>query len=101
MVLKGNPMAANIYAVTFESEAQSHKDGRFSIPKEVCGIIGLESGDEIYLDIRTPLGRLKVCKQLKSGFEIYGADIAQYVKASQPITITAAKPQFATRLGND
>ncbi|HYO49304.1 MAG TPA: hypothetical protein VEW94_05585 [Chloroflexia bacterium] len=94
-------MASNIYAVTFESEAQSHKDGQFSIPKEVCKILGLTSNDEIYLDIRTPSGRVKVCKQLKSGFEIYGAEIAQYVKASQPITVTAAKPGFEDRLDND
>jgi bifunctional DNA-binding transcriptional regulator/antitoxin component of YhaV-PrlF toxin-antitoxin module len=49
-------MAVNIYAVTFESEAQSHRDGQFSIPKEVCDILGLESGDDIHLHIRTPLG---------------------------------------------
>jgi bifunctional DNA-binding transcriptional regulator/antitoxin component of YhaV-PrlF toxin-antitoxin module len=102
VVLKGNLMAANIYAVTFESEAQSHKDGQFSIPKEVCDILGLESGDQIYLDIRTSSGeRFTGQKQLKSGLEIYGTDIAQYVKALQPITVTAAKPQFAARLGDD
>lgn len=80
-----------IISVTFETTAQSHKDGQFSVPQLACDALGLKSGDGIALFIETPLGVLPTVTQLKSGTEIYGKDIAEVVKAGSQIRVIASR----------
>ena len=89
-------MNDRILSVTFEIDAQSATDGRFSIPAEVCRILGnLNDGNMIRLVIQTPAGvpLYSVDKELSSGREIYGPDIKDYVKAGQRMIIQASRPQ--------
>lgn len=87
-------MAHQVLSVTFEVNAQSHSNGQFSIPAEVCRILGcLRSGDTIRLMIQTQSGVLLFDgpKQLASGAEIYGPDMAERIRAGQRIRVTASR----------
>ncbi len=79
-------------SVTFEVDAQKHRDGQFTIHKEVREILGLKSKSLVSLIIETPYGKYEGVKTLKSGPEIYGRDLPQYVKAGQRIKVTASRP---------
>jgi hypothetical protein len=71
-------MNASIVAVTFEVDVQA-KSPQFSIPQEVCRFLGVNSGDDLRLVIRDLAGNeiFNDQKSLRSGKEIYGADIRQ------------------------
>jgi bifunctional DNA-binding transcriptional regulator/antitoxin component of YhaV-PrlF toxin-antitoxin module len=84
--------ATTICAVIFEIDAQGHRDGQFSVPKAVCEILGLAAGDEVALVIRTPKVTFEVTKRLSSGTEVYGQDIAAYVRAGDRLRVTASPP---------
>ena len=84
-------MAATIISVTFEVDAQNHKDGQFSVPKAVCSILGLDAGEDITVIIESSASKPKIATKLASGTEIYGSEIAQYVKAGQRIRVTASR----------
>lgn len=87
-------MGHQVLSVTFEVDAQSSSDGRFSIPAEVCQLLGsLSTGDTVRLVIQTPSGALLFAgtKQLSSGTEIYGADMAERIKAGQRIRVIASR----------
>ncbi|MEW6030826.1 MAG: hypothetical protein ACOYZ8_18750 [Chloroflexota bacterium] len=77
-------MKPNVLSITFETMAQKHKDGQFTIPKEIRDIMGLDFGDNILLEIK---GR-KINSQLRSGPEIYGEEIKSLVKAGELIIVT-------------
>lgn len=87
-------MAHEVLSVTFEIDAQEYKDARFTVPQEVCGILGLKSGDDIVLVIQHPSGGpvFSGTKELSSGTEIYGPELADHVKAGQRIRVTAYRP---------
>jgi len=88
-------MNHQIISVTFEVDAQSHADGRFSVPTEVCEILGgLKNGDLVNLVIQSKSGAQLYAgeKTLASGREIYGADLKDHIKAGQRIRVTASKP---------
>lgn len=88
-------MAAKITTVTFEIDAQHHKDGQFSIPKKVCDLLEIQNGGKIALIIKSSSGTKEFIKKLSSGTEIYGADISQCVKAGEKITVTASNPEHS------
>ena len=88
-------MNHQVISVTFEVDAQSHKDGIFSMPTEVCEILGgLNNGDPVALVIQSTNGTLLYSgeKTLASGKEIYGADLKDHVKAGQRIRVTVSIP---------
>lgn len=82
-----------IISVTFEINAQHHRDGQFSVPKKVCDILGLGNGDDIKLIVATAAGRVEANAKLKSGMEIYDPVFKQYVKSGDLITVTAGRPE--------
>ena len=87
-------MSHRVLSVTFEIDAQSHSDGQFSIPAEVCAILGgLKSGDLVRLVIETPSGTLLFSgeKQLASGREIYGPEMKERIKAGQRVRVFASR----------
>ena len=87
-------MNHQIISVTYEIDAQSHTDGRFSVPTEVCEILGgLKNGDPVNLVIQSTSGELLYSgeKTLASGREIYGADLKEHVKAGQRIRVSVSK----------
>jgi hypothetical protein len=86
-------MPATIVSVTFDIDAQSHKNGQFSVPRRVCDILGLRNRDHIDLVIRSSAGTLETTKRLSSGTEIYGSEIAGHVKAGERIQVTASRPK--------
>ena len=87
-------MPANIISITFEKESMKHKDGHFSIPASVCGLLGLSHDDEIHMIITHPHGGFLFAGnwQMKSGYEIYGKEFAGRIKAGEKIRVTVSKP---------
>ena len=85
----------NFLSVTFDLDAQFHSDGWFTVPEEVCNILGLDHEEDIHLRIETTSGEVVFddVKTLKSGTEIYGNDIRQCVQAGQRIRVTASRPE--------
>lgn len=71
----------DVISITFEINAQSHRDGQFTVPKQVCDLLGLKPGEEISSLIE-PM-KIPTIKKLSSGTEIYGSDISNYVKAGK------------------
>jgi hypothetical protein len=90
-----NNMSYRVLAVTFEIDAQTHVDGRFTVPLRICRMLGLREGRNIYLVVETPAGKMLYVgvKKLSSGTEIYGEDIRACVKAGQRIRVTASRPK--------
>lgn len=84
-------MSANIISVTFEINAQRHTDGQFTVPKNVCDLMGLKGGDKVSLVIISPQGSDVFESKLSSGTEIYGPDIAEIVKAGDLIQVTVSR----------
>jgi len=86
-------MSSSIVSVTFEIDAMSHKDGYFSIPSKVCALLDLRPDDFIYLIIRHPNGGPLFSGnwQMKSGFEIYGKEMSERIKAGQRIRVVVSK----------
>ncbi len=86
-------MPLDILSVTFEKEAMSHKNGNFSVPTAVCELLGFKPNDHAYLIISHPNGgHLFSGKwQLKSGYEIYGKEMAERIKAGQRIRVTISR----------
>ena len=87
-------MSLDILSVTFEKEAMFHQDGHFSVPSVVCNVLGLRPKDYAYLIISHPSGGHLFSGQwqLKSGYEIYGKELAGRIKAGQRIRVTISKP---------
>ncbi len=86
-------MSHQVISVTFEINAQSHKDGVFSIPAEVCKILGdLKNDDQVNLVVQSTSGDQLFAgkKALASGKEIYGADLKDLIKAGQRIRVTVS-----------
>ena len=79
------------YSVTFQINAQKHKDGQFSVTKNVCDALGLKGGDMVSLVITSPQGRDTFKSKLSSGTEIYGTKIAELVKAGDPIEVEISR----------
>jgi hypothetical protein len=87
-------MSERILSVTFEKKAMSHRDGQFSIPTRVCKLLGVDHGDEVHLIISHPNGGILFAgtRQTKSGYEIYGKDMAKIIKAGDRIRVTVSRP---------
>jgi hypothetical protein len=87
-------MTTKILSVTFEKEAMHHKDGNFSIPAKVCGLLGLNHDDNVHLIISTPNGGHLFSGpwQMKSGYEIYGPEMEERIKAGDRIRVEISKP---------
>ena len=87
-------MSETMLSVTFEKKAMSHGDGHFSIPTRVCRLLGVDHGDEVHLIISHPNGGILFAgnRQTKSGYEIYGKDMAKIIKAGDRIRVTVSKP---------
>ena len=82
-------MTTVICSVIYEIDAQG-TDGRFTVPKSVCDILGLAHQDRVHLEISTPEVTFRAVKTLSSGTEIYGPDIAKYVRAGERLRVTAS-----------
>jgi len=87
-------MDQEILSVTFEKNAMSHTDGHFSVPTKVCDLLDLRPNDFAHLIISTPKGGhlFSGTWQLKSGFEVYGKEMAERIKAGDKIRVTISKP---------
>jgi hypothetical protein len=85
-------MNAKIISVTFEIDAQQWRP-QFSVPKEVCELLRIRSGNEIKLVILDQLGNVLLdgTKFLKSGTEIYGLDVAGRIAPGQRIRVQVAR----------
>jgi len=80
-----------IISVTFEVDAQNCKDGQFSVPKKVCDFLEVTGDDNIKLEITSNSQSHKYETKLKSGNEIYGGNLAEYVKKGSRITVKISK----------
>ncbi|MFN8460784.1 MAG: AbrB/MazE/SpoVT family DNA-binding domain-containing protein [Anaerolineales bacterium] len=67
---------------------QSHKDGQFTVPKEVCELLGVGNGDEIEVEIKGQ----KILTKLASGTEVYGSEFTPLIKAGERIRISINLP---------
>lgn len=83
-------MAHKTLAVTFTIEAQSWRDGQFSIPVEYCRLLGVDQGDSVLLFIRAWDGHTPLytgTEELKSGNEVYSDALRDAVSAGQRLII--------------
>jgi len=87
-------MTTRILSVTFEIDAMNHSDGHFSIPTKVCNLLDLEHGDKVHLIVSTPNGGHLFAGpwEMKSGFEIYGPEMKERIKAGDRIRVEVSKP---------
>lgn len=85
-------MTPKIVSITFEIDAQSHRDGQFTIPAKVCELLELKPEDDIVLFIETSSATFATIQKLSSGTEIYGPEVSRYVKAGERIRVMAAHP---------
>lgn len=81
-------------SVTFEINAQKHRDGQFTVPKSVCELLELEYLDDIYLVVQNTKGKTLLVGvfPLRSGTEIYGPVVKDAIKSGQLIRVTASRP---------
>ena len=77
-------MKPKVISITFEVDAQSHKDGQFTVPKEICDLLAIGNGSNVIVEINDK----KIPTELKSGTEIYGSDFNTLVKAGEKIKVT-------------
>lgn len=86
-------MSYDVLSVTFEKDAMRHRDGHFTIPKKICELINLAPGDQVHLIIRTVKGDFLYAGkwQMKSGYEIYGGELRERIKAGERIIVTVSK----------
>jgi hypothetical protein len=89
---RGSDMNEKIISVTLELDAQRWGP-QFSVPKRVCELLDVGSGDQVKLTILDQLGNklLDGTKFLKSGTEIYGLDVAASIAPGQRIRIEVSK----------
>ena len=89
-------MNTKIISVKFEVDAQA-KNPQFSVPSEVCNILGVKSGDELDLVIQDMAGTeiYRQTKNIMSGAEVYGPDIRAVIAAGQRIRVEASRSQDA------
>ena len=82
---------SEIVSITFD--VTSHKvPGHFSVPMAVCRVLGLENDAHIALVIETRSGSFPLLTQMKSGTEVYGHNLEEYVRAHERIRVTAMRP---------
>ena len=62
----------NVFEVRFEQIAQKATAGRFSVPKSVVGVLGINARSPLLVEISSRNGVRYVETSLKSGNEIYG-----------------------------
>ncbi len=79
-------MKPNVISIVFETNAQN-ADGRFSVPKEICQLLGVGNGDNIVAEIKGE----RIFTSLRSGTEVYGADIRRLVKVGERIRVTISR----------
>ena len=89
-------MAKNwkIISITFEINAQKHRNGQFTVPRKVCDLLNLKPHNHIHLDVMDTNERELISDvfQLRSGTEIYGPELRKIIKSGQRIIVTASKP---------
>ncbi len=65
------------------------RDGHFTVPKDMCRAIGVDSGDTILLSLTGPHGSFQNrAVTLRSGTEVYGPELQDIIKSNDEITIT-------------
>lgn len=86
-------MADKILSVTFEKAAMKHHDGHFSIPTKICRLLGLDYDDRVHLIVSSPNGGVLFAGnwKMKSGYEVYGDEIARVIKAGDKIRVTVSR----------
>lgn len=82
-------MAHQILSVTFRIEAQSWRDGQFTIPVEVCSILGVEGGGSVHLVVSAPMKHIIYTgvEELKSGNEVYSDGLRDAVTAGDQLVV--------------
>jgi hypothetical protein len=84
-------MAYEIISVTFDVDAQGHRDNHFTVPKKVCDFLKLEPKAAVTLIIEIPSKTYPpITTKLKSGTEIYGKEI-QGIERNQRIRVTISR----------
>lgn len=89
-------MAHQILSIQFEADAQNHTNGQITIPKGVCDLLDLASGDLICLRISSHAGTRDFQLPLSSGTEVYGDELRQHVNAGEKLIIIASKDPLKT-----
>jgi hypothetical protein len=85
-------MAHRVLSVTFEVDAQKHSAGWFNVPKSVNRLLGIQEDQPVDIEIWSPTGSWHGRRELKSGGEVYGADLQQIVEKGARIRVTVWAP---------
>ena len=81
-------MKPRVLSVTLELDGQKHKDGRFTVPKEICKLMKIDNGDKVIVEIKGE----KNLTILASGTEVYGSDFTPLIRAGERIKVTISLP---------
>ena len=62
----------NIYSIEYEINAQSWRDGQFSVPKKVADTLNIKPNDKALIEVSSNKGTKSFIVTIKSGLEVYG-----------------------------
>lgn len=81
---------AKVFEVRFEQVAQKATAGRFSVPKSVVEVLGVDASSKLFVEVTSHKGAKSSLCQLKSGAEIYG-DFDGHFEPGEAITVRVTK----------
>ena len=81
---------ARILEVRFEQAAQSATRDRFSVPKAVVEILGIDQTSDLLIEVVSHKGSSSKVTRLRSGFEIY-RDFEGHFEPGELLTIRVAR----------
>lgn len=81
---------SRVFEVRFEQNAQTATPGRFSVPKQVVNILGVDNSSQLIVEVTSHRGAKSSLCKLKSGAEIYG-DFDGHFEPGEAITVRITK----------
>jgi len=63
---------ARVFEIRFEHNAQSATPGRFTVPKAVVDLLGVDASSDLLIEVTSHKGSMSKTTRLRSGSEIYG-----------------------------
>ncbi len=79
-----------VLSAEFEIEAQSWRDGQFSIPTEIIDLMGVSKADDLILEITSSKGTRIIRGKIKSGNEIYG-NLFDHISSGELLRVRVIK----------
>jgi bifunctional DNA-binding transcriptional regulator/antitoxin component of YhaV-PrlF toxin-antitoxin module len=84
---------ARVISITFETQSQSKRRGRFSVPKRVADLLNIAPGADVRIEVTSSAGHFgPAVKTLKSDREPSPAgEMADWMEPGELITVVVAR----------